>query len=184
MHDAPIIGAPTKGEPMQRPGRLFQRSLSLTKPPHSPETEAADNDLVIQQALTTQGPAAASPRVVQALSRMVGNHATRQMVQRALGITTGAPASVQRDLADDIAGGHAWDKHVIEEDLFPDIDTRAEFAELLRDVMANPEGTKDLARGRKCYIKDNIVLITDPRSRDKGTCFTNHNPSAKMARLT
>lgn len=169
---------------MQRPGHLLQRSSTSTKPLLSPETDAAENEQMIRHALTGEGPTAASPRAVQVLGRLVGNHATRQIVQRALAIATGAPPTIQRDLADDIANGHAWDKHVIDENLFPDITTKPEFAALLRDVMANPDGTKNLARGRKCYIKDNIVLITDPGSRDKGTCFTNHDPAAKMARLT
>jgi hypothetical protein len=169
---------------MARRSSLLKANPFIARQLQHPAPSEHTDDPLLKSALKGTDGAAWSPAVVRTLSGLIGNRATAQAVQRTIAISTGAPAAIQRDLADDIANGHAWDKHVIDEDLFPDIETRAEFAQLLRDVMASPDGTKDLARGRKCYIKGNIVLITDPRSRDKGTCFTNHNPSAKMARLT
>ena len=48
---------------------------------------------------------------------------------------------------------------------------KSAFAPIVSDVMKNPDASKDLARGRKAYWKGDIIVIYDPGSSDKGTCF-------------
>lgn len=168
---------------MQHGTRAFQKLADVTKTPHPAPSPALSEDTLLQRALDGENTTAFSPGVVRSLSKLVGNQAAQRIIQRALGITVGAPPAIQRDTADDISRGHAWTKHKQDEGLWPHISTKAEFAALIRDVIANPDGSKNLARGRVVYIKGNNVVITDPASRDGGTCFTNSNPSAKMARL-
>lgn len=68
---------------------------------------------------------------------------------------------------DEIAGGHAFDKHIGE---FPGISTRGEFARTIENVVQDGE-MRSLSGGRTAYWRDGTVVIRDPGSADGGTAF-------------
>lgn len=72
-----------------------------------------------------------------------------------------------------IAHGHAFPKHVIGQAEYPDVETVAQFVALIRDVMANPDATRTLGRGRSAYWQDKVqtLVVIDPRHPDGGTAF-------------
>lgn len=71
-----------------------------------------------------------------------------------------------------IAGGHAYRKHVVEQKEWgdPPMDPAA-FRGIVSDVMKNPDKSKTLNNGRKAYWKGDTMVIYDPNTSDKGTCF-------------
>jgi len=73
-------------------------------------------------------------------------------------------------IAEQIAGGHAFDKHVIERGEFPGITTRGQFASLIEDIVLNG-GRRTLSGGRTAYWSDGTVVIRDPGAPDGGTTF-------------
>ncbi|MCB9059991.1 MAG: hypothetical protein H6622_00545 [Halobacteriovoraceae bacterium] len=78
-----------------------------------------------------------------------------------------------KELADKIGGGHAWDKHKIENDEFPEIKTQEEFKEKIKEIIENPSEAKELREGRKAYWdeKSKTVVIENSRNPDGGTVF-------------
>jgi filamentous hemagglutinin len=72
-----------------------------------------------------------------------------------------------------IAGGHAFDKHVIQRGEYPEISTREEFADLIDEVMSNPTDSKSHEDGRTAYWHDDLgtVVVTNPHDPDGGTAF-------------
>jgi len=82
------------------------------------------------------------------------------------GAAFGALDSVSRK----IARGHAYDKHVIKREEFPEISSPDEFEHLIHDVMNNYDATQPLSEGRQAYWKDDVV-ITNPADSDGGTAF-------------
>ena len=68
---------------------------------------------------------------------------------------------------DEIAGGHAFDKHIGE---FPGITTREEFARTIEDTVMNGE-IRPLSNGRTAYWYDGTVVIRNPAAADGGTAF-------------
>ena len=89
-----------------------------------------------------------------------------------------APTPAQVKTAEAISNGHSYQKHVVDEDLFPEVKTRAEFAKLIAGVLANPTHHKELTNDREAYYDQagNIIVIVNPHAKDRGTCF---RPSAK-----
>ena len=75
--------------------------------------------------------------------------------------------------AEDIANGHAYDKHVIQQGEYSEISNRQEFAQLIQNTMDNATAEKSLAGGRYAYwdANDGTVVITDPGNPDGGTVF-------------
>lgn len=69
-----------------------------------------------------------------------------------------------------IAGGHAFDAHVLEAGEFPGITTRQQFATRIEEVVTNGE-SRELLRGRTAYWEGNTVVILDTPSLDGGTAF-------------
>lgn len=69
-----------------------------------------------------------------------------------------------------IAGGHAFDAHVVKAGEFPGITTRSEFAARIESVVTNGE-SRELLRGRTAYWQGDTVVIRDPASLDGGTAF-------------
>jgi hypothetical protein len=95
------------------------------------------------------------------------------------------PTAKQKAIAEKIGKGHSFQKHVVDGKEFDALlkekkrsDRQEEFIALIAKVMANPTHSKKLERKREAfYDKDNNVLvIVDPNSRDRGTCF---RPSGK-----
>jgi len=83
------------------------------------------------------------------------------------------PTPAQLKIAKAMATGHAYDKHVIEERLFPEVKSKDEFAAVIAKVLANPTHQRKLENDREAYYdyKSNIIVIYNPHARDKGTCF-------------
>jgi hypothetical protein len=83
------------------------------------------------------------------------------------------PTAAQLKIARAIAKGHAYEKHVVEEKLFPEVKSTEDFVELIAKVLANPTHHRNLENDREAYFdkKSNTIVIHNPRARDKGTCF-------------
>ena len=83
------------------------------------------------------------------------------------------PTVAQKKIAKAIASGHAYEKHVIEEKLFPEVKSESDFMELIGKVLANPTHHRRLENEREAFYdsKSNTIVIYNPRARDKGTCF-------------
>jgi hypothetical protein len=86
------------------------------------------------------------------------------------------PTTAQLKIAKAMASGHAYEKHVIEEKLFPEVKNRDEFTDLIANVLANPTHHRKLENDREAYYdqKSNTIAIYNPHARDKGTCFRPH----------
>jgi SPP1 gp7 family putative phage head morphogenesis protein len=82
-----------------------------------------------------------------------------------------------REVAEKIANGHAYDKHVIRKKEFPEIRNRKEFQELIEDVMNNADEVRELERGRKIYWQDKTqtVVIDSPADPDLGKALRPDN---------
>lgn len=81
----------------------------------------------------------------------------------------------------EIAGGHAFEKHVIQLGEFAGfIKTRQQFAEHIESVINNPTATKQLGNGRSAYWDDatRTVVIRNPKAADGGTAFQPTNGRA------
>ena len=87
------------------------------------------------------------------------------------------PTAAQLKIAKAIAKGHAYEKHVVEEKLFPEVKNRDDFIELIAKVLANPTHHRKLENDREAYFdnKSNTIVIYNPHARDKGTCFRPRN---------
>ena len=83
------------------------------------------------------------------------------------------PTAAQLKIAKAIASGHAYEKHVVEEKLFPEVKSTSDFMELIAKVLANPTHHRELENDREAYFenKSNTIVIYNPHARDKGTCF-------------
>ena len=76
--------------------------------------------------------------------------------------------------AEEIAGGHAFDKHVLSQGEFPgSIRTRVQFQQHIESVMNNPTAARELSRGRIGYWHDEsgTAVIRNPFAADGGTTF-------------
>jgi len=83
--------------------------------------------------------------------------------------------------ASEIANGHAFGKHVVEQNEFgATIKTQQQFAEKIESILNSPSATKQLSRGRSAYWDDSsgTVVIRDPKSSDGGTAFRPTNGKA------
>ena len=73
--------------------------------------------------------------------------------------------------AEEIAGGHAFGKHVLERGEFPGVRTREEFAAVVENVIENFDEVRHLRNGRTAFWKDGVVVIRNPSAVDGGTAF-------------
>jgi filamentous hemagglutinin len=83
--------------------------------------------------------------------------------------------------AEEIANGHAFDKHVIDQNEFGDtITTQQQFATQIENILNNPSATKQLSNGRSAYWDDTsgMVVIRNPNAADGGTAFKPTNGKA------
>lgn len=71
---------------------------------------------------------------------------------------------------EEIAGGHAFQKHVINQAEFPGITTRSQFAQHIEDVVSNGV-MRPLSNGRSAYWQNGTVVIRNPNAVDGGTAF-------------
>lgn len=100
-------------------------------------------------------------------------------VDDALGIpNSGADSAVSgiglnRQLtAQEVASGHAFDKHVLVQGEFPGITTRPQFQEHVENVLNNPSGMRYYKDGRTVYLQESsgTVVIRNP-STGESTAF-------------
>jgi filamentous hemagglutinin len=77
--------------------------------------------------------------------------------------------------AQEIAGGHAFEKHVLNQGEFKGlgIRTREQFANHIENVINNPTASRQLSNGRTAYWQEptGTVVIRNPRAVDGGTAF-------------
>jgi hypothetical protein len=92
---------------------------------------------------------------------------------------TKEPTTAQMKIAQAIAGGHSYEKHVVDEKQFPEVKNEKEFKELIGKILANPTHHRDLENDREAYYDkpSNTIVIYNPHAKDKGTCF---RPSAGL----
>lgn len=87
----------------------------------------------------------------------------------------------------EIAGGHAFEKHVLQQGEFSGlgIRTRAQFAQHIENVVNNPTSSKMLSNGRSAYWDEstNTVVIRNPKASDGGTAFRPVNGRAYFDNL-
>ncbi len=83
------------------------------------------------------------------------------------------PTAAQLKIAKAIAAGHSYEKHVVDEKLFPEVKSTSDFAAVIGKVLANPTHHRKLENDREAYFdnKSNTIVIYNPHARDKGTCF-------------
>jgi filamentous hemagglutinin len=75
--------------------------------------------------------------------------------------------------AEEIAGGHAYGKHVIKQGEFPGITSPKQFAEEVERVMTNASEVRNLSGGRTAFWDNSTgtVVIRNPAAVDGGTAF-------------
>jgi hypothetical protein len=75
-------------------------------------------------------------------------------------------------IAEEISGGHAFKKHVIQQNEFPGF-SRLDFERHIRNVLNNPTDMKPLLFGRTGYWDQlsGTVIVRDPFRIDGGTVF-------------
>ncbi len=90
-----------------------------------------------------------------------------------------APANSGNHIADAIADGHAFDKHLVEEDQWAaqGINSRRQFALFLQHIIEHPSEERDLSGGRIAYWDNasGTVIIYNPGASDCGTAFQPNN---------
>lgn len=87
------------------------------------------------------------------------------------------PTAAQKKIARAIGMGHSYEKHVVDEKLFPEVKSRDDFIDLIANVLANRTHHRDLENDREAYYdrKTNTIVIYNPHARDRGTCFRPRN---------
>jgi hypothetical protein len=118
---------------------------------------------------TTDLPAEQHPEVPQVRAEMQLPSAAERVEAHSHARVAADKAYAKR-IADQISGGHAFDKHVVERGEFPGVTTREQFADLIEDAVMNGE-SRVLSRGRAAYWSEGTVVIRDPGSPDGGTTF-------------
>ena len=83
------------------------------------------------------------------------------------------PTVAQKKIAKAIGSGHAYEKHVVEEKLFPEVKSEKDFIDVIAKVLANPTHHRELENDREAFYdtKSNTIVIYNPRAKDNGTCF-------------
>jgi len=78
-----------------------------------------------------------------------------------------------KNIANKIAKGHAFKKHVEQEQQFPNINNRSQFAQLIEKILRNPSDSKNLSKGRMAFWDNDTgtIVIVDPDNADGGTAF-------------
>ncbi len=73
----------------------------------------------------------------------------------------------------EIAGGHAFKKHIIQEGEFPGIKTKQQFADHIEGVITHSTEVRQLSNGRTAYWDGSTgtVVVRNPNALDGGTAF-------------
>lgn len=77
------------------------------------------------------------------------------------------------EIAELIAAGHTYKKHVLEQDEFPWIESREEFRDFIAGIVRKPTASKSLRDGRTGFWdrKTGTIVVHDPNHPDGGTAF-------------
>jgi|SRR5271170_1043593 len=80
-------------------------------------------------------------------------------------------------IAESIAAGHAFDKHVVEGKEFAGISVRTQFQDMILEILTNHDEERTLERGRRAFWseKHSAIVIVDPTGDSNGTAFRPHN---------
>lgn len=130
----------------------------------------ADRDLV-----PNVSPIGRAPLAITSLH--IPSTQTAVIARQIVPVQTGSVAPmIQRrppaGTANTIANGHAYNKHVQQQQEFPEIRSVGDFATLIETIMASPAEHKMLTNGREAFWDGrNTVVIYNPNAADKGTCF-------------
>ena len=76
-------------------------------------------------------------------------------------------------IAEQIAAGHAYGEHVVEQHQFPWVRSRQDFRELIARILRNPTERKPLKGGRTAYWDGatGTIVVRNPKDPDGGTAF-------------
>jgi RHS repeat-associated protein len=102
----------------------------------------------------------------------------RQLVNRPATSPISAHLLKNKLIAEEIAGGHAFTKHILTQGEFPGwIRTRAQFAKHIENVLNDPAQIKKLRNNREAYWQQEggTIVIRDPSALDGGTAFQPRN---------
>lgn len=127
--------------------------------------------------------------VVKGLERIAAKRLAAQVLSRGAAKGAGEASSLANaarlrgQLAgQEIAGGHAFEKHVLNQGEFKGlgIRTREQFANHIENVVNNPTASRQLSGGRSAYWQESsgTVVIRNPRAADGGTAFQPTNGRA------
>jgi hypothetical protein len=76
-------------------------------------------------------------------------------------------------IAEEIAAGHAFDKHVVVQGEFSGLGvrTRKQFAQHIEDVVTNPSSVRYYADGRVVYLQESTRTVVFKNPSAEGTAF-------------
>ena len=104
-----------------------------------------------------------------------GNKSPKPITSNGKADASTRPSLQAQLIGEQISGGHAYNKHVIRQQEFTDlnINSPADFARHIESIVANPSESKKLSNGRSTYWDDKsgTIVIRDPNSKDGGTAF-------------
>lgn len=108
------------------------------------------------------------------VERVIGGGARLASIQvtKMIKLSIRAQKYENKLLAEKIAGGHAYEKHVLSRNEFPGF-SRPDFEQHIRNILDNPSEMKALTHGRTAYWdeKSGTFIIRDPLRQDGGTAF-------------
>lgn len=75
--------------------------------------------------------------------------------------------------AQQLANGHAFEKHELQQGQFPFVKTKEQFAKHLENVMTNPTHHKQLGGGREAFYdsRTSTFIVRNPNDPYGGTAF-------------
>jgi hypothetical protein len=115
-------------------------------------------------------PARGNPAPPQGPPPAAGPNQGRQQPDRPNGNVVDGVRLRARLAGQEIAGGHAYGKHVVEQGEFRGIHSRADFAKVIENTIVSGE-SRVLSGGRTAYWHEGVVVIRNPRAADGGSAF-------------
>ncbi len=104
-----------------------------------------------------------------------GNRPPKSITSNSKADASTQPSLQAQLIGEQISSGHAYNKHVIRQQEFTDlnINSPADFARHIENIVSHPTNMKELPRGRTAYWDDKTgtIVIRDKNSDDGGTAF-------------
>ncbi len=97
-----------------------------------------------------------------------------QQASLAEAVRAGALSAAQAErIADDIAYGHAYQKHVIDQYEFGHIISKDDFSDMIEHTLSEPDDSKVLDSDSAAFWDNDmqLLVIYNPYARDKGTAY-------------